>query len=258
MTSLTPHPFVWYELMTNDPAASTEFYRKVFGWDFKDSGMSGMSYSIFSLGETSIGGMLGLTDEMRAGGAIPCWIGYIGVADVDADAARITAAGGKLLRAPADIPNVGRWAMAADPSGAVFIIFRGASDAMPTPKPPGTPGTIGWHELHAGDGAAAWEFYSSLFGWTKADTVDMGPMGIYQLFSAGGAPIGGMMTRSPETPGPFWLYYINVDGAAAAVARATGAGAKLLMGPHEVPGPMWVAIFLDPQGASFAVVSGKP
>ena len=258
MTGITPRPFVWYELMSNDPAASGDFYRKVVGWNVKDSGMPGMSYSILSLGEISIGGMLGLTDEMRAGGARPCWIGYVGVADVDADAARIAAAGGKVLRAPADIPGIGRWAMVTDPHGAPFVIFRGTTDASPTPQAPGTPGTMGWHELHAGDGQAAWAFYSSTFGWTAAEAMDMGPMGIYQIFGAGGAPIGGMMTRSPETPGPFWLYYVNVDGTADAVARATGAGAKLLMGPHEVPGPMWVAIFTDPQGATFAVVSAKP
>ena len=108
-----------------------------------------------------------------------------------------------------------------------------------------------------GDVAAAWEFYSSLFGWSKADTMDMGASGIYRMFSAGGAPIGGMMTRMPETPAPFWLYYVNVDATAAAVARATDAGARLLMGPHEVPGPMWVAILIDPQGATFALVSDK-
>ena len=34
---------------------------------------------------------------------------------------------------------------------------------------PGTPGHVGWHELHAGDGESAFAFYSGLFGWTKAE-----------------------------------------------------------------------------------------
>ena len=42
---------------------------------------------------------------------------------------------------------------------------------------PPKPGHFGWRELHAGDRETAFAFYSGLFGWTKADTFDMGPMG---------------------------------------------------------------------------------
>ena len=71
---------------------------------------------------------------------------------------------------------------------------------MPTPanaaEPP-DPGTIGWHELYTTDLDAAWEFYSTIFGWTKSSDMDMGPMGVYRIFDEGkGNPMGagGMMT----------------------------------------------------------------
>jgi hypothetical protein len=55
---------------------------------------------------------------------------------------------------------------------------------------PGTPGHVGWHELHADNLESSFAFYADLFGWTKAEAVDMGPMGIYQTFATDGAPCG--------------------------------------------------------------------
>ena len=190
-------------------------------------------------------------------GVGPRWMGYVAVDDVDAYAARVKAAGGSVHRAPDDIPGVGRFAVVADPHGAGFILFRGSSEPQSPPAAPGTPGHIGWHELHAGDGESAFAFYSGLFGWTKAEAMDMGPMGVYQIFATDGAPVGGMMTKMPETPAPFWLYYFNVDALDAAMARATKGGAKIANGPMEVPGGRWIVQCLDPQGAMFAMLAPK-
>src|SRR3954470_23714383 len=81
---------------------------------------------------------------------------------------------------------------------------------------------------------------ADLFGWTKADGVDMGPMGTYQLFAAGAEPIGGMMTKTASLPTPFWLHYFTVDAIDAAAARVTGQGGQVLHGPHELPGGSWI------------------
>lgn len=85
--------------------------------------------------------------------------------------------------------------------------------------------------------------------------MDMGAMGVYQLFAVDGVPVGGMMTKMPETPAPFWLYYFNVEAIDAAMERVTEAGGKLIMGPMEVPGGSWIAHGLDPQGLIFAMVA---
>jgi predicted enzyme related to lactoylglutathione lyase len=189
------------------------------GWNAADSGMPDRSYTIFSMGPTMIGGLMPIPEDARKAGAGPAWMGYIGVDDVDAYAKRVTAAGGAVHRGPEDIPGIGRFAVAGDPHGAGFIIFKGASDQVPTPPPPNAPGHIGWRELHAGNGEAAFAFYSKLFGWTKGDAVDMGPMGVYQVFTIDGAPSGGMMTKMADSPAPHWLYYFNVEGVDAAAAR---------------------------------------
>ncbi len=117
---------------------------------------------------------------------------------------------------------------------------------------------LGWNELSANDGPSAWSFYSTLFGWTEDSVMDMGPMGIYRIFSTGGPRVGGMMTRDPKTaPQPFWLYYFNVDDIDAAVERIKEKNGQLVMGPHEVPGSMWIVVGVDPQGANFALVGFK-
>jgi len=249
--------FVWYELMTTDDEAAATFYKAVIGWNAADSGLADRRYTIFSAGKVGVGGAIALPAEAVRSGAKPMWEGYIGVDDVDGYVARVKRAGGTVHRAAEDIPGVGRFAMAADPQGAPFILFTPSPGAgQPPERPaPGTPGLTGWHELHAADWKSAFAFYSDLFGWQEADAVDMGPMGVYQLFSAGGEAIGGMMTKMDATPAPMWLYYFNVEAIAAAGARVTDNGGRVVNGPHEVPGGSWVVQCLDPQGAMFALVS---
>ena len=255
--SMQPAKFVWYDVMTTDTKAAEAFYRSVMGWEMKDSGMTDQSYTLLSIGSTMVGGLMPIPEDARAMGARPGWMGYIGVPDVDDYSARVKAAGGAVHRAPADIPRVGRFAVVSDPHGAGFILFKGSTSEQPAPVAPGTPGHVGWHELHAGDRESAFAFYESLFGWTKGEAMDMGPMGIYQLFATGGEPIGGMMTKTPESPAPFWLYYFNVEAVDAAIARVTAAGGQIAHGPHQVPGGSWIAQCVDPQGGMFAMVGGK-
>ena len=249
--------FVWYDVMTTDMTAAEAFYRHVIGWTTKDSGMPGASYTLLSAGATMIAGLMPIPEDVRKKGVGPAWRGYIGVDDVDAFAKRVTKAGGAIRRPPTDIPGVGRFAVAADPHGAGFILFTPGSDQQPAPVAPGTPGHIGWHELHAGDLESAFAFYAGLFGWTKAEVIET-PAGPYQLFATGGAPVGGMMTKLPQTPWPMWTYYFNVAGLNAALTKVTSGGGQVLHGPMQVPGGSWVANCRDPQGALFALVGSKP
>ena len=158
--------------MTNDTKAAEAFYRNVIGWNAKDSGMPGMSYTIWSAGEAPVGGLMEVPKEARDAGARPGWIGYVEVDNVDASAAKAKQDGGVIHRAADDIPGVGRFAVIADPGGATLCLFKGTGEPqMPTPAP-GTPGTVGWRELYAADLGAAVAFYAKLLGWTKADAMD--------------------------------------------------------------------------------------
>lgn len=249
--------FVWYELMTSDVAAAEAFYRKVVGWNIADAGIAGMEYRILSVGTTGMGGLYALPPDLRGAGWAPTWQGYIGVDDVDGYAMRVKDGGGTIHQAPEDIPGVGRYAIAADPGGAAFLLFRSNTDQEPPAPAPGTAGYVGWHELHAKDVAASMKFYGEIFGWTREDAIDMGPSGVYQLFATGGPALGGIMTRSPQTPAPHWLFYINTDAIDAAASRVKEAGGKVVLGPMQVPGGSWIINCVDPQGARFALVAPK-
>jgi len=248
--------FIWYDVMENDPQAGSDFYKAVIGWEAAEFPMGdGSSYTVFSQGQTMVGGLMKIPPDAGAMGAKPCWSGYIAVDDVDAEAKRIAEAGGTITRPPADIPNVGRFAVAADPGGAIFLIFKPNTDETPTPHPPMASGFVGWHELYAGDLEREWNFYARLFGWTKERSMDMGPMGTYQTFAVNGVESGGMMRHPPQVPAPFWNYYLSVDSVAAAMERVTQHGGKVMMGPQEVPGGAWIVQALDPQGAFFSLIS---
>ena len=247
--------FFWHELITTDPKAAEKFYRDVVGWTVQDSGVPGHAYTLFQVGDRAVGGMLAITPDMASHGARPAWLGYVSTDDVDQTAATVRQLGGTIHIAPQEVPNVIRFTMAADPQGAVFYAAKGLVKEAPAPLPAGTPGTVGWNELMASDGQAAFAFYEKLFGWTKDQAMDMGPMGTYQLFAAGGPAIGAMMTKPPAVPVPFWGYYFNVPSIDAGTEKIKAGGGKILNGPMEVPGGQWVVQAMDPWGAPFNLVA---
>jgi predicted enzyme related to lactoylglutathione lyase len=249
--------FVWYELMASDTEAAKAFYTKVVGWGTQDGPVPGMAYTMFTTGQMPVGGMMAQPEDARKMGAPPSWIGYVAVDDVDATAERIKRLGGTVHVPPTDIPNVGRFSVVADPQSAVFALFHSPNTCdAPLPEP-NAPGRVGWHELSAADWQKAFAFYSELFGWQKADAMDMGAMGTYQIFSVGGQGVGGMMNKPPMVPVPNWLYYINVADIDAAVDRVKTGGGQILNGPMQVPGGSWIIQGKDPQGAMFALVGQK-
>lgn len=246
--------FIWYEMMTTDMGAAETFYTSVVGWDAADAGMPGPKYTLLSKNGVNVAGLSAVE-----GGMPPAWLGHVLVEDVDATADKAVTLGGKIITAPQDIPGIGRFAALADPHGAVILIFRGDGDPPPSLGPMDE-GNIGWHELMAGDLDEAFAFYSALFGWVKDEAMDMGEMGIYQLFKLDGgeAAIGGMMTKSKDMPAPpYWGYYANVDAIDAAVDRIKAGGGQIVFGPMEVPGGAWAANGIDPQGALFSIVAPK-
>ena len=238
--------FVWHELLTTDTAAAAAFYPRIVPWRTQPSNMPG--YTIFMSGQSQVAGLMALPSE--PGSAPAHWLMYVGTPDVDATCAQAQSLGARVCKAPGDIPNVGRFAVLADPQGATFAVFTPGSG-----PPPATPsfGGFSWHELATTDVAAALRFYGQLFGWNKGVGHDMGAMGVYQLFEHGGTAVGGMCnTQGPSTP-PSWLSYVHVADSGRAVVAVKAAGGRLLHGPVEVPGGSWIALFMDPQGGAFAV-----
>lgn len=124
--------WIWYELMTPDAAGAKAFYDAVVGWNMMPGTAQTNNYGFIANADGGMtGGVLTLTQDMVDHGALPCWLGYVGVDDVDASCTAIEAAGGKVLMPANDVPMAGRIAMVADCCGAAFYIMT------PTPPPGG-------------------------------------------------------------------------------------------------------------------------
>ena len=283
--------FGWYELMTSDPKAAGKFYSDVVGWTTQEmSSPDGSSYTTFNIGNVGMAGMLTVPGHTA-------WIGYISVDDVDAHIEKIVEAGGKLWRPATDIPGMLRFAAPQpvapwtepldatrygptaqrrpfmdgpttipEPSipgeGTLNLNVFTPNPAMPPPQRPAppAPGTISWHELYTTDLDAGFDFYQKMFGWTKLNDMDMGPMGTYRIFDQGDHKEmgdGGMMIKPPQAPVSSWNFYFSVDSIKAAVGRVESGGGKVVNGPMQVPGGGWIIQGQDPQGAMFSLVSSQ-
>jgi uncharacterized protein len=115
-----PGALCWCELDTTDTESAQKFYTALFGWGAKVS----PDYTEWQKNGTSIGGLMKIPKEW--GPVPPNWLVYFASDDVDATAAKAAKAGGKMIVPPTNIPDMGRFAVLADPQGAVFAVFRPA------------------------------------------------------------------------------------------------------------------------------------
>ncbi|MFI0395607.1 VOC family protein [Paracoccus jiaweipingae] len=254
---------IWFELSTSDADAAKSFYGRLLGWQFTTSGNVGFDYRLAQRDGVMVAGVMSL-DNCPAG-TPPNWLVYVAVDDTDIAAGSTAASGGQVLTAPTDVPGTGRFAVLADPQGAVFGVLH--ATPMGTPADDATDETGAWDQNRAGHGnwlelmsrdpQAGFRFYADLFGWGAGDALDMGEQGRYQLFRHNGSDIGGMMGLG-DAPAPFWLPYFGVDDVARAHQVITDQGGTVLAGPSEVPGPALIVVAQDPQGATFAIVGPRP
>jgi len=114
--------FCWNELMTTNADKAGAYYTKLFPWTSETTqGVSG-PYTVFKKGETMCAGMMQIQPQM---GPIPSnWMAYVTVTDCDATVKKALEMGGKALMPGMDIPDMGRFAVLQDPSGAAFSVFQ--------------------------------------------------------------------------------------------------------------------------------------
>ena len=121
--------FCWQELATTDLDAAQSFYQTLLGWEIKQGkapaceGAEGppMVYNEIVVAGGHVGGMYKMGPEY--GSAPSHWMAYVAVDDVDASAKRVEELGGKVCVPPTDIPNVGRFCVVTDPTGATFSMI---------------------------------------------------------------------------------------------------------------------------------------
>ncbi len=247
---------LWYELMTTDTKAAEAFYGTVVGWSTAPFQGAGQPYTMFNrASDTPVAGVMMRPPDVQAP---PFWAMYVGVPRIEDAAAQIQRLGGRAHTPIIDIPGVGRLQMMADPQGAVFYVYEPASEDQ-APEADAEVGDASWRELMTTDAPAAMIFYGELFGWRPGETMDMGPAGLYHLFTRPHGMIGGMMNRPPEMAGvpPNWQIYFRVPDVHAAAERIAAGGGQVLNGPMQIPDGDWVLSAMDPQGAAFGLHARK-
>lgn len=260
-----PHgSFIWYELMTPDPAAAKRFYDAVVGWDIaRDSVAPGIEYRMIGRSDGgNAGGVLTLNDEMQSNGARPMWLGYLHSRDVDAAVEAITADGGSTMMPPWDQPGVGRLAMVTGPEGAPIYLMdplppEGQPDAVSDVFSVDDAQHVRWNELWSDDADRSIAFYKRHFGWGQDGDMDMGEHGKYRFVQCGDVTVGAVVPLMEGMNKPFWNYYIGVDDIDRATQAVRDGGGTLLNEPMEIPGGEYAVNAVDPQGAQIGFVGPR-
>jgi uncharacterized protein len=252
---------IWYELMTSDLAAAAPFYSAVLDWNIAaktDPLATGMDYRMIGCADGGmIGGAMAINPEMAASGMKPCWLTYFGVEDVDAAVTGVERLGGAVHMPATTMEGVGRMAMVADPQGAMFYLMRGATRESSDVFSETAAGHGRWNELSTSDVVAALAFYDEVLSIKQNGGMPMGDAGEYAFIAAGGTTIGAISPMMAPGSQPGWLPYFGVVNVNAAKLAIEASGGAVMMGPQEVPGPQWIIIAHDPQGATFGLVGPK-
>lgn len=247
--------FCWVELCTPDIQKAQKFYKTLFSWHLEDIPMpDGAHYTMMKVGETPIAGGYQITPELEAQGAVPHWASYVLVDDADNTTKRAKTLGATVYKEPFDVSNMGRMAVLADPTGAVFYLWQpkhGPAVALPKNES----GSLGWNELVTPDTKTASQFYSDLFGW-KAETQKMPSGKIYTSFFNGETPIGGMLELTDEWNGapPHWGVYFSVTDLDKTIASAESLSGQVVYEPISAPNVGRFTAITDPQGVHFSVI----
>lgn len=226
------HRFCHFELRTTDVHRAKDFYRALLG----EHGLA--------LSE--------LPEQARVRGAVPHWLGQLGVDDAERSAAAFVERGAQRL-GPPRISSTGATVITLrDPAGAVI--------ALASPAPESASSRVAFHLLNAADDTRAASTYRDLLQWDLQTNIELATSVPAQLFSfARGEPIVGAIAPIAGRPGvhPHWLFFFSVDDVQVAIAEARDRGAVCL-GVSELSNAARVAVCDDPQGAAFGLIEGRP
>jgi len=241
--SYLPGKFVWFEQSSNDMNKSVAFYSELFGWKAEDMPAGGRPYKVMKNGEHIVAGI--------CEGEQPAWLAYASVEDVDATVKASKKAGAKILQDAFDIPSVGRIAIANEPTGATYALFKAAENDAPD-REVGA-GDFHWNELVSSNPEKATKYFQMTIPY-EHETMEM-PGGPYHVLKSQDAPRLGVANKTDSEGKSHFVQYVAVDDCDETLARAEAKGAKRTADPVDVPGVGRFVIFADPCGAQLGIIT---
>jgi predicted enzyme related to lactoylglutathione lyase len=253
MPDYAPGTPSWVELSTPDVDAAAGFYRGLMGWNAIEPGPAEETggYRMFEQDGQSVAGLMGHMQE----GQPTVWATYVNVADADEAASRVKAASGSVIVDPMDVMDIGRMAVFADPTGAVFGVWQ--PKAFAGAELVNAPNSLCWNELLTRDVEAGKAFYPAVFEWAAGRPAFPGAPETYTIWEVAGKPVGGMLQMTdemfPSEVPPHWSVCFAVADCDATTATARELGGTVAVEPTDTPIGRYSGL-IDPQGASFAVI----
>ncbi len=127
------NPVVHFEMPYEDVKRLQDFYTKAFGWQMSNTGEEMGHYVLAGTTETDANRMVKTPGTINGGfyskatmpegvAAIPSVV--ISVEDIKASMKKVTAAGGKLLGEPMEIPGIGKYVSFTDTEGNRVSILQ--------------------------------------------------------------------------------------------------------------------------------------
>lgn len=235
----------WIDLAVAEPGRAREFYRAVFGWDYRLVHADGGDQSICLLRGQPVAALRHAT---KPGPASP-WRMYFATQDCDATTQRVETANGTVLEQPHELLDLGRIAVAEDPTGATFGLWQGR--ALPGAELVNEPGSLVRNDLLTPDPEPARAFYTAVFGYTLDRNEDLPGADFTFLRRPDGYEIGGIFGAPGAAPA--WATLFEVAGTDLAVKNAVAAGGTAAA-PEDSPYGR-TAVLTDPFGTEFSIIT---
>ncbi|MGA5821664.1 VOC family protein [Kitasatospora sp. NPDC094028] len=229
----------WVVLTAPDAARAERCYGELFGWEFVPTG-PGHAVA------TRYGAPVAAVDTEPDTPAD--WTTHLACADLRRTAALVRAAGGRLAREPYEVPDQGRAAIAVDPLGAAFGLWRG--DTVDGAGLVNEPGTLVWNEHLSPDPDAARAFYRRVFGYTYDR-----PRDGRTLARLAGQPVCSL--GPSDDPAARWLTHFGTADTDRAAERLRALGGSVVTAPTPTPFGR-AARVRDEAGAPFVLVAVPP
>ena len=114
---------VHFEIPASDPSKLSSFYSQLFGWKFNKWEGGSMDYWLISHKDATspddtMGGLYKRNTPQEQ------FLNYMLVKSVDDSVAKATSLGAKVMMAKQEIPNMGWFAVLADPDGNTFALYQ--------------------------------------------------------------------------------------------------------------------------------------
>lgn len=245
-----PGKFVWFDLVTDDLAATRRFYGSVFGWGFRSEEGTPEAYIAIENGGTPIGGVF-VPGRRRGSEASARWIALMSVENIHRAVRYVDQSGGTVVVPPRTVAGRGTYALCRDPEGALFGLLT--SETGDPEDAPVSPMEFFWMDLLARHPEKEAEFYRGLAGY-EVSAKPLGEGGTRVILSSAGYARAGIVLLPPSVEAPGWLPYVLVNDVAAILRKVTGEGGTVLLAPSPELLHGNLAVIADPRGGVLGIV----